>query len=221
MNTILALDMETLNPAGALEDQSPFGNHMVLVGPTSVAGKYGNAQSFDGTNDYTESRYHASMNITSVTMEAWIKRDRTGLLIETIFARHALSPWGLYIAADDTLHVTVDVVTPANYDKASAALSWATDRWYHVVGTYNGATGEMTFYRDGVAIGTAANVASAISFTTAVLRLAVTSAPALQLLQGDMDAARVYSRVLSAAEVAVHFAGGRLGTARASLAPAR
>lgn len=220
MNTRLALDMETLTPAGALEDQSPFGNHMVLTGPTSVAGKYGNGQSFDGTNDYTESRYHASMDLTSVTMEAWIKRDRTGI-IETIFARHVLSPWGLYIAADDTLHVTVDVVAAVNYDKASAALSWATDRWYHVVGTYNGATGEMTFYRDGVAIGTAANVASAISFATVVLRLAATSAPALQLLQGDMDAARVYSRVLSAAEVAVHFAGGRLGTARASLAPAR
>ena len=55
-------------------DASGTGNVATVNGPAWVAGKYGNALSFDGVNDIVSVADANSLDLTSgMTLEAWVK----------------------------------------------------------------------------------------------------------------------------------------------------
>jgi hypothetical protein len=158
-------------------DISKYGNNGTLqnMEPEDwVTGKYGYALDFDGTNEYVNVPDDTSLEPTSVTVEAWINTDTNagdhsiaGKWRETLGFHLNPSTYNGYVLYQDgaTLKMTVGFGA-GSYRTASVAGAIAAGQWQHVAGTYNGTTGDMAVFSNGVEVGTASGAANAISYGT-------------------------------------------------------
>ena len=135
-------------------------NDGIAVGTFQTdASVYGKAFSFDG-NDYIKVADDPSLDITNeLTLSAWINIDRYINYGKVVIKRHVNTnnPWELY-------GIDMGYNNPffRFFISNSSAGSWTAafdnshildyDRWYHVVGTYNGSL--MSLYVDGILIDT-------------------------------------------------------------------
>ena len=109
-----------------------------------------------------------------------------------------LHPW-LNPPADKRLSFMVNNASYANINLASLPSFDLTD-WHHYAGTYNATTGEAKVYVDGLFAGITTISAGLLSETTGSLWIGRDSDKA-RYFEGALDEIRVYSRVLSAAEI--------------------
>ena len=120
--------------------------------PTAVAGKFGEALSFNGSNQYVEIPHSASLDLDGpFAVSAWVNTTSAGGWFRTIVAKYGYTgiteSWGLGWTNANTLGFYVrdsgnTRVTP------TAATNWGLDgQWYHVLGVQN--NGVVRFYADG------------------------------------------------------------------------
>ncbi len=101
--------------------------------------------------------------------------------------------------------------SPAEAD-AESSVSASTSTWYHLVGTFDSATGDMKIYIDGTVSGAGANDASPFASTGAsVIGRGRYNDASSGFLNGSVSDVALYQRLLSPSDVAHVFAEGRSG----------
>jgi hypothetical protein len=184
-----------------------------LQGGQWVPGIRGQAVEFNGTTGYLDPGPSKALNFAAkapFTVACWVKTDdKAG----TVFGFRS-APDGLTILnvrlVDSRLWAQVRqdgaVFYPSEVRSPAALLP---DEWHHLALTRD-AQGAIEFFQDGVSVGKQPNKDSAGSITTNLRAIAMEpqeqktgfAAPDQRFLRGCVDEFCVFSRVLTAAEVA-------------------
>jgi hypothetical protein len=170
----------------------------------STAGKFGNALSFDGVNDWvTVADANALDLTTAMTLEAWVFPTAIGsgswrnVIIKE---RPNGEVYNLY--ANTTGNIPqVYVVRAAQTGTplgASGVTAVPLNVWTHLAATYDGTT--LRLYVNGTQAGTQA-VSGALVVSTGALRIGGNNLWG-EFFQGRIDEVRIYNRALTAAEIA-------------------
>ncbi len=182
-------------------DSSNNGNLGTISGATRVTtGKFGNALSFDGVNDWVTVPHASSLNLaTGITMSAWVNTEALGTMWRTVLIKE--QPGGLIYSlyssegnGKPSAHLymssggEVETVGPANT---------ALNQWAHLTSTWDGAT--LRLYVNGVQVSSRA-LTGTMRTATGVLRIGG-NAVWPEFFRGMIDEVRVYSRALTTAEV--------------------
>ncbi len=194
--------------SGILYDSTMYSNDAIAYGGVDqdAVGKIGNADGFDGSNDYVECENSPSLNPPEfISMEAWYKPvSFYGTGWDPIIDKGYSQQQGPYYQ----YHIGVcgDLYPPhhsafAGYVANSAYESvnsgdhfWLPNVWYHIVVTYDGST--LRLYVDGTLIDTH-NVVSPMTDLGKNLRIGrYTDLEAC--LPGTIDEVRISSSVRDA-----------------------
>ena len=190
---------------GNLND-SAGSNHGTATGlSTYGAGKFGQAISLDGVDDYIDCGSGASLNLTNaVTISAWIRLSTSGN--DQKIAGNQDNTTGGYkfgVFTDD--RVEFEIRTSANAGTLNRNVAGGTvltpGVWYHVVGVYSQGNYIRT-YVNGILDRELATTA-VLGSSTGTLKIGcepfTTSG---SLFSGLIDEVQVYKTVLSAGQVA-------------------
>ncbi len=188
--------------AGAqASDTSGRGNHGTISGAARApAGRFGAALSFDGTNDWVTVPDAASLDLsTGMTLEAWVNPAALGTAWRTALLKEHGGTLAYALYAHDGGTGPAGYVNATQDLGATASPALALNTWTHVATTYDGAT--VRVYVGGVQVATRA-VTGALQNGTGPLRIGGNGVWPGEFFSGRIDEVRVYSRALSAAEVA-------------------
>lgn len=211
-------------------DFSGNGRHGTLSGNavTWVSGKRGSALNFGGTDDnVTLGQLSAISAQQKITVSAWIY-DTAGTASKSIVSRYTAGvPSFVFYVSDPGDGGGDDM--EFNPDGAEAGYTTGnvhqTNRWEHWVVVYDGSQADadkITFYLNGTAQAetlTSTPVGATTDSSTNVVRIGADSDQAADFT-GKIDEVRIYSRALSASEVANLYRAGatRIGVSSATLA---
>ena len=182
-------------------DLSPFNNHLTNNGATPTADRFGNANAaydFDGISSFlTRTNPSYTFNSTSTfTVSFWYKRVNTASLGIPIM--HATTASGNFVWIFQLASLNMQFGT----NKQGSAWIWAqstttTDVWTHIVMVYN--AGQMTLYKDNVAVATGTFNHTAVSSTT--LPLLIGKGVGGSHFYGQIDDIGIWNRALSQCEI--------------------
>ena len=204
---VLAMGFDEASGTSA-EDSSAAANHGTIREAVRVAGKFGGALFFDGSNDWvtvTDTTASPLDLTTGMTIEAWVNPESMSGW-ETIVLKQrgaGLLSYALY--AHDGGPLAGGEPVPSGYaqiggvDRAvrgSTALPLNT--WTHIAVTYDGVT--QRFYVNGVQVASRAQTGS-IAVGNGVLRIGGNGSFANEFFRGAIDEVRIYNRALTAAEL--------------------
>jgi hypothetical protein len=183
----------------ATADKSGTGNNATISGATwSTAGHTGNALSFDGVNDRVFAADVASLDVTRMTLSAWVRPS-------------ALSGWRTVILKEgnDALGYALYAHDNANWPAAYINTGQQADRrtegvtalplntWTHLAATYDGAT--LRIYINGVQVRSRAFTGN-IANRPGPLSIGGNNVWG-EWFSGLIDDVRVYNRALTLAEI--------------------
>ncbi len=190
----------TANDATANNLDGTLTNGVVL----NQAGKFGQAYSFDGTNDYVYGAKNDLLrNMSAITVSAWIKRDVSGVYsIPISYDGNSCGAYNISIYGDNTAGFSIsnNSVWVGSGGSTTALTSGV---WYLVTGVWDGTNAKI--YVNGV------NEHSLV--TTGVTSLGGTDADdrlrmgrdgwdsGPSYLDGSLDDVAIFSRALSADEI--------------------
>ncbi len=186
-----------------VQDLSGKGNNGTVNGAIWIAGKYGNALSFDGTKpDYVKVNNSISLQVTGdLTLSCWVYFNtlatKQALIFKSWGGEYELSMYG----ANGKLefdHAATSVYSPSSSVQSKV--------WLHIIAVRNITAMNVTFYINGLQVGT----------PQAFTKLPTTSSNALYLgqengynsLNGTIDDVRIYNRALNASEITTLYAMG-------------
>ncbi len=195
---IQAYDVSTNENRGSLNNS-----------PNWVAGKIGQALSFNGSNQYVDVPSSSSLNLSdTVTLEAWVnltdyantntiisKVSGSGAANGTYELRTQASTGYLQFVGFDTAQRTI-----------TSSVAVPTGSWVHVAATKGGGT--VTLYINGVAQGTGA--VGITSSNANAMKLGARD-DLTNYFKGSLDEVRIYGRTLTAAEIANEYSAGLSG----------
>ncbi len=198
---------------GVASDASGNGNQGTIRGAAWTSGKFGNALSFDGATSLVTVNDSPSLDLTAMTLEAWVFPTALGgwrdvvYKVDDIYFLEGSSPAGRPGTGGTFSSPPLEAPGPL-----------ALSAWTHLAATYDGA--RLVLYVNGVAV--ASRAASApIASSGGALSI---GGDALygQRFAGKIDEVRIYDRALSAAEVQADMStpvGGTGGDTQAPTAP--
>lgn len=195
---VLALGFNEAAGSAIAHDTSGAAHDGTIREAQFVAGKYGNALSFDGVNDWVTVADAADLDLTSaMTLEAWVRPSdlagwRTVLMKESADS----AAYELY-ANEETNRPSAYFVAGTTFKGVTGTAALSTAAWTHLATTYDGAN--MRIYVNGVLARTVART-GAINATAAPLRVGGNNAWG-EFFAGLIDEVRVYNRALSQAEI--------------------
>ncbi len=180
-------------------DATGNGHTGTISGATwSTSGRFNNALSFDGTNDWVTVADGATLDFTTtMTLEAWVNpsalsgwqtvimKERPGGLAYTLYAH------------DNAPRPSAYINTGSGDAQAIGATGLPLNTWTHLAVTYDGTT--LRLFVNGAQAGSQAAGGSIIS-STSPLRVGGNSIWG-EYFAGLIDEVRIYSRVLTAAEI--------------------
>ncbi|MFH1308143.1 MAG: LamG-like jellyroll fold domain-containing protein [archaeon] len=176
-------------------------------GATTASGLFGNAGSFDGTNDYIDVGNSNSVRITqNITLSAWIKFNSipTGTNGDSIICKNEGGGYGLLAneASDGKIQTYFHI--GGSYKNVGVSLSGlSAGTWYYVVVTYNGSS--VDFYLNGVRQQTVAASGSISDLPTVNLTIGANPAPTIatytNFFDGLIDEAAVWNEALNSSEI--------------------
>jgi glucose/arabinose dehydrogenase len=178
-------------------DRSGTGNGGTVSGATwTTAGRYGGALTFDGVNDWVTIADSASLDVTRVTLEAWVRPTTLGGMWRTAVFKE--QPGGMVYAlyANQGSGQSLGQVNVGGERNAVGAAP-ALNTWTHLAVTYDGSA--VRLFVNGAAAGTAA-VTGNIPISTGVLRIGGNGVWA-EWFVGQIDEVRVYNRALTQAQI--------------------
>jgi hypothetical protein len=162
---------------------------------------------FDGSNDYLTISSFPTKPTVSITCEAWIRPTKpsiTGTQRGAAISATNSMYLGLIDSIDGGLTYALHW---ANQTTASRITSQVgnvpNNRFSHIVGTYDGVTTRA--YLNGVEIYSAAQTGTIPDATYVIGTYGLGLQDAVHNFNGDIPIARIYSRALSAIEVAQNF----------------
>jgi len=173
-------------------------NNAANHGATDAAGEVSGGAALNGSSSYIEAPNTASLQVTgALTVECWAYLNALPTSY-TELARKGpqyylfLNPSGkLGMAISDDYYGAANVTFPA------------AGQWVHVVGTYDGTTGAVRIYVNGVLQSTRTSTSTLVAGTYA-LRMGA-SEMGTQYVNGRLDEMRVSNTARSAAWVATEY----------------
>jgi hypothetical protein len=199
-------------------DRSGSGNNGTLTnGPTLTQGKIGQALSFDGSDDYVDAGdINALDGASTFTMSAWIKQNS---LLEgrSVVSKYTNSfphvSWGTSGGGEpDRMGM---LISGANYGTVSTDVHQA-EVWEHWVwvfdGTQTGNSNRLKAYLNGAeqTLSFGGTIPATTNSTAAAVAIGADSGgDGSAEWNGSIDEVRLYSRVLSANEIAALYNAGR------------
>ena len=202
--------------AAEATDHSLYGNNGVIQGdPVAVAGQFGDAFTFDASDDQVVVPSDAMLDIRDqITMMAWIQPG-ANLTADwrTIMGKSPTSVLGQATFSYDFRTDNSGVLRfSLNIGGWQSILGPILEEgtWYHIAGTYDGA--ELLLYLDGEPIGTAAASGQINSTVDPVCVGNIVNAAGNsnnEYWSGIIDEVRLWDRALSADEVAMNMELGR------------
>jgi hypothetical protein len=182
-------------------DTSTYKNDGTLTnGPTWTDGKYGNALSFDGADDYVNVPNSASLTPTEITFEGWFYP-----LPDTGF--QALLSKGLDMVWEDYEFVWIpDGVYGAHFvvsTQGNGRAYWynafdvSSNEWHFVAMTYK--SGQWRIYYDGQ-MWERTDVTGSLAGTIEPLQIGAET-EGNRYMKGIIDEVRIYNRTLSEEEI--------------------
>jgi hypothetical protein len=181
-------------------DYSIYGNHGTLknfaFSGTSdwTTGKYGQALSFDGVDDYVEVSANVSLNYgSSFTIEVWFK---TSLVAWRWLVTKLGGSW---FGINNNGYL--DWTKQAGIDYTSSKYV-ADGAWHHGVVTFN--NGNLKLYADGVNVGNWSGVTLTVTSGKTYIGQRGDN---VEFFNGLIDEVRIYNRALSEEEIKAHFRG--------------
>ncbi|MEK7563518.1 MAG: LamG domain-containing protein, partial [Patescibacteria group bacterium] len=186
-------------------DSSGHGNNGTLtLGPTwsadptnviTFTNPY--ALSFDGVDDYVQTTL-APSGYTGISMAAWVKLDAAG-------SYPMVMSYGTN--ADNVLEIRgnsglgrMEIIRRSDNTAVTDPTSSVGTGWHHFVGQGNGTT--FSLYKDGVLVGSSTASHNINSATTFRFGRRSDDGGSSYCFTGSIDDVRIYSRALSAAEIA-------------------
>lgn len=206
------------NTGTTANDSSRNGNNGTLTnGPTWATGKYGQALSFDGTDDWVnlgsglDPSFEA--NPAALSIEFWFKPDSTATeTFPLLFSNHKTTTpaSGFYLAYDKTnkqmasqFALNDDWANSTNVGSGSNTIT--EDTWNHVVYTVGGTN--VSVYVNGThkstLTGTRANLGDVIKVLNMGRNVDVAN-----YFKGLIDEVKIYNRALSTSEVQARYNDG-------------
>lgn len=189
-------------------DLSGNGNTGTATGTTIVDGVFGKARDFDGLDDYVDCGNGASLDITdAITVEAWVKPELTGEDLQVIVDRWDEDVYGYSIRISTSKEINVWLGGSGGHNGGyTTGVVLTPNEWQLIGFTYNRST--LTVWRNGVSVGTQ-------QFTdqmglAANTFIAKRGAGGICYFNGLIDEVRIYSRVLTADEIYLHYLAGAL-----------
>lgn len=171
-------------------------------------GKIGNAQSFDGTDDYSTMGNTPFLNFESIdpfSLEGWLKPNNTGTNRVIISKQDSASPakgWRLLLSSANKISIALYYTNaPSNYIETSTnAVFSDTSTWTHFLVTYNGSS-----LKEGLEIYINGDLAETTDSATTLTDDISNSYPAnigsrnngALVFNGVLDEIRVYDQVMS------------------------
>jgi hypothetical protein len=184
--------------AGSTAIDSASGCNGTVSGASWTTGKIGGGLSFDGNNDYVSIPSNAVFDISKAfSVTAWVRATGawgTGGNVDVIMRKGDANPciWQIDIANGK--------LEASQTDGAGApgATTLLTNKWYHVAGTFDGAT--VKLYVNGAID---LSIAYPSTITPNGLPIYIGGhMGSTDVLQGVLDDVRFYNRALTAGEIA-------------------
>jgi hypothetical protein len=185
-------------------DASGNGNDGTLIGGATYAtGKFGQAFSLDGEDDYIDMESSSSLNLQhSFTMSAWVKTDTIFIGTQRILGRVG-APIGEDLGGDgygwgivgNQLRFTT--FNKQDYDSTLADIN--PDTWYHLAIVFD-SNNAVSFYVDGEYLETIAGYESGDDVSEANFTIGNTTY-FQEPWSGSIDDVAIFDRVLSEGEI--------------------
>jgi hypothetical protein len=190
---------------GVVVDSSGNGNHGAISGASwTSGGRYGNALSFDGVNDWVTVNPSATLDLsTGMTIEAWVRPSSSSGWRTILYKERAAEglSWALYSSDDSAPPAVYAARTGSLWSHATGSSMLPLNAWRHVVGTYDGTT--LRLYVNGSLVRSVA-LGGAMLVGDGPLRIGG-NAPSLpfggQFFRGVIDEIRIYNRALTLSEI--------------------
>lgn len=153
------------------------------------AGKYGKAMEFDGTDDYVQIPDSSALDITNITISAWIKATTLG---GRIIDKITVGETDGYLM--DTYNSKIRICANTC---PSSNTTLSTGTWLHITLTFDGTT--TKFYLNGSPDGSSTSI---ISISTNALNLRFgADQNGTSLFSGLIDDVRVYNYALTPLQI--------------------
>lgn len=192
----------------AISDFSGSGNNGSGVNTSLTTGQFEGAVSLNGSNSYIQIPDSSSLNPTSeISIEAWVKwniNPSTG------------SQWAQIINKNVDNHYQIQ----HNYNNSAFEFALRTNvnrryvlsttapqqgTWYHIVGTYNGAS--LRIYVNGT-LENAVSLSGTITNSTTPVRIGSRTSGD-RFFNGDIDELALYNRALTPSEISTRYNAGK------------
>src|SRR2546425_857338 len=181
-------------------DSSGNGNTGSLLGGTTwTAGQLGQALNFDGVSGNVTASTTTALNLSpTLTFAAWINpSDVSGTTYRTLVVKGAtgLRGYGVNLVNANLNFIKVGIRT------VTSAVVITTGTWQHVAITWNAATGEVKFYKNGALAQTVIDSSTLTAPLDTDNLLVGLWLGGGSYFAGAMDELRIYNRVLSATDI--------------------
>ncbi|GAN31510.1 LamG-like jellyroll fold domain-containing protein [Candidatus Brocadia sinica] len=193
-------------------DSSIYGNNGTINGATWTTGKSEGALSFDGIDDFASVPL---MNHDEVSIAAWFYKNANDTTnIDAIFGGYR---WNSDVQLQEGFDLRFNKTAPdilqfnlvtqdgnGNRTQKTAVkdLVNSVGGWYHVVGTYNKATGEQKLYVNGLLVNTKFHaVGNTVVPLTYYSDMKIGNSGNNGYFNGEIDDVRLYNQALANQEV--------------------
>ncbi|WP_188197706.1 LamG-like jellyroll fold domain-containing protein [Nonomuraea sp. SYSU D8015] len=174
-------------------------NNGTATDTTRVAGKHGQALSFNGTSSWVTIPHHPSLAMTNaLTLSAWVKPttvDNWRTVIAKDFTLFDESSYGLW--ASNGTGPAGGIFTERDYGRPAGTTRLPLNTWSHLAVTYDGTTARL--FLNGTQLAQYALAGTIMEDGGAVHIGGNTSYG--DYFQGAIDDVRIYNRAQTAAEI--------------------
>ncbi len=178
---------------------SVSGSKAKFIGSMWSDGVARKAGVFNGKNSYVYISDSTEFSANKFSVSAWIKMNTWVLYAPILNRRDKPDSGGFTIQQSGTVGELAFNIFLVNKPRTTFRVpGWVTDKWYHVVATYDGKTQRL--YRDGVEIASQyapGNVSNPVNAHMEIGR----TASGTSYFDGMIDEVRMYNRALTATEV--------------------
>ncbi len=195
----------------SVKDSSGTGNDgkacPATAGPTGGAiGRFGDAGSFDGSDDYVDAGNINYNTFGALTVEFWIKRTRA-VLVRDIPIGSGYPPWQFSLEpTKNYVEIQIDGTIRAFDNLATIPL----DTWTNIAITHELGTGVWKYYVNGQVSNQ--GVVAGSAYTGAGATVLGTNGdfnPSISF-EGLLDEVKIYNRALSESEVKAEYNIGKI-----------
>ncbi len=184
-------------------DLSGNGNTGTVNGASWGVGRFGQALSFDGTNDRVTIPDSNSLDLTTgMTMEAWVRPTTLGTAWKTVLFKHrnANTTNMMYVlyANRNTSVPNAEITNGTAVRAANGTTQLPLNAWSHLAATYDGAI--LRLYVNATQVGTIAT-AGAIGVSTGDLWIGANNVWP-EWFAGSIDEVRIFRTARTAGEIA-------------------